>query len=102
MVQSRRRGRWERRRAAEQCFIRAVEIDDQHATAWFNLGFVGGGSVSGQQHTKQQCYIRALEVGDQHTYAWQNLGVVGGGNVSGRQYTQQQCLDRAAELKAAA
>ena len=82
----------------QQCFIKAVEIDDQHAKAWRNLGYVGGGSVGGQQYTKKQCYVRALEVDDQFVGAWNNLGVVGGGSVGGQQYTKQQCYIRALEV----
>ena len=48
--------------AKQQCYIKTLEIDDQHAQAWHNLGGWGGGSVGGQQYTKQQCYDRRDEI----------------------------------------
>ena len=46
----------------QQCYIRALEIDDQQANAWFNLGIARGGSVDGQQYTREQCCDRAAEI----------------------------------------
>ena len=48
-----------------QCFIKALEIDDQHANAWASLSYRGGGRVGGQEYTEQQCVDRALEI-DEH------------------------------------
>ena len=39
----------------QQCYIKALELDNKYASAWHNLGTVGGGSVGGQQYTQQQC-----------------------------------------------
>ena len=47
----------------QQCFIKALEIDDQHADAWNFLGYnCGGGIVGGQQHTRQQCHAKHYEL----------------------------------------
>merc|ERR1711865_748328 len=71
---------------------------EENAEAWYYLGHLGGGSVGGQQYTRQQCYIKALEVNDQHVHAWWGLACCGGGNVGGQQYTKQQCDDKYNEL----
>ena len=86
----------------QQCFIKALELNDQHADAWYYLGYFGGGSVSGQQYTEQQCFIKTLELNDQHAEAWHWLAVEGGSTVGGQQYTQQQCHDKYNEIRAAA
>ena len=46
----------------KQCFIKALELNDQHAQAWFGLSHCGGGSVGGQQYTEQQCCDRRDEI----------------------------------------
>ena len=84
----------------QQCFIKALEIDDQHANAWYRLGLYRGGSVGGQQYTQQQCHIKALELNDQHADAWMGLGQNRGGSVGGQQYTRQQCHDKYNEFRA--
>merc|ERR1711865_294397 len=71
---------------------------EENAEAWYYLGHLGGGSVGGQQYTRQQCYIKALEVNAQHAEAWYYLGNMGGGSVGGQQYTQQQCYIKALEI----
>ena len=86
----------------EQCYIKTIEIDDQHTNAWMGLGHNGGGSVGGQQYTGQQCCIKTLEINDQHANAWHWLGDEGGGSVGGQRYTEQQCYDKYNELRAAA
>ena len=85
----------------------SVEIDDQDAIAWCNLGAMRGDSagqmiVAGQQYTDQQCCIKALELNNKYAIAWHNLDTVGGGSVGGQQYTQQQCYNRRDELETAA
>ena len=70
-----------------QCAVQALEIDDQHAHAWFSLSDFGGGLVAGQQYSDRQCYIKSLEVDNQQAHGWCNLGYRGGGVVGGRQCT---------------
>ena len=90
----------------QQCLIKTLELDDQHAQAWdrFRLGHSGGGSVDGQHYTYKQCHTKALEVDDQHFDAWNWLAFYGGGSMGGQQYTslRQQCWDKRNEIRAAA
>ena len=46
----------------QQCYIKALELNDQHTGAWYRLGTMGGGSVDGQQYNNKQCYIKAVEI----------------------------------------
>ena len=46
----------------QECYIKTIEINDQHANAWDCLGYFGGGSVGGQQYTQRQCYDKANEI----------------------------------------
>ena len=45
----------------KQCFIKSLELDDQNAEAWLMLSGERGGSVGGQQYTKQQCEVKYNE-----------------------------------------
>ena len=46
----------------QECFIKVLEIDNQHANAWYSLGNSGGDSVGGQQYTRQQCHDKYFEL----------------------------------------
>ena len=36
--------------ALQACYLKALELDDNYARAWNNLGVVGGGTVKGQAY----------------------------------------------------
>ena len=46
----------------KQCYVKTLELDDQHADAWHWLAVYGGGSVGGQQYTRQQCWDKEGEL----------------------------------------
>ena len=39
--------------APQACYLKAVELDENYAAAWRNLGVVGGGTVKGQAYDKK-------------------------------------------------
>ena len=49
------------RRCVVSMHRQVLEIDDQHKTAWNNLGTVGGGAVRGTQYSEKQCYEQVCE-----------------------------------------
>ena len=63
------------------CYIKALEIDPNYATAWISLGFIGGGRVGTVTFTEAGCYIKALEIDPNYATAWISLGFIGGGRV---------------------
>ena len=75
------------------------QIEEQQAERFYSLGREYGGTVDGQQYTREQCYIKALELDDQHAKAWYSLGIWGGGNVGGQHYTKQQCHIQTLEIE---
>ena len=54
-----------RERRAQKGSLLALDIDDEDAIAWNNLGCEGGGTVAGIPYTVQECYQRALDVDDE-------------------------------------
>ena len=75
------------------------QLAKQDAEQFFSLARAGGGTIDGQQYTKQQCYIKVLENNDRNSDAWFGLAVYcRGGNVGGQQYSSQQCYVKSMEV----
>merc|ERR1712046_460185 len=62
-------------------FEKALSRDPEDATAWFNLGTVGGGEVDGQRYFEKECFEKVLSLNPEHFLAWLMLGSMGGGEV---------------------
>jgi tetratricopeptide (TPR) repeat protein len=63
-----------RRLEAEERYMKAVELDDQFAAAWNNLGIVR--SALGNRTEAETALRTAVEVQPNYALAWYNLGTV--------------------------
>jgi len=63
-----------RRLDAEERYLKAVELDDQFAAAWNNLGIVR--SALGNKSEAETALRTAVEVQPNYALAWYNLGTV--------------------------
>ncbi|CAE7617372.1 ogt-1 [Symbiodinium necroappetens] len=86
------------RYSKQDCYVKALELDENYARAWSNLGLEGGGSVKGQAYDEKGCYVKALEADENFAKAWNSLGVEGGGTVKGQAYGEKGCYVKALEL----
>lgn len=82
-----------------KCYKKVVELapDANDARYWHSLGFMGGGTVSGTEHSQIECYQSSLALEGSNSACWNHLGVAGGGVVLGELYTQAQCYQKALE-----
>ena len=46
---------------SKQCYIKALELNDQHAVAWFRPGLWGGGSMRRQQYLHETTVLRQTQ-----------------------------------------
>jgi len=86
------------RYSKQDCYVKALELDENYARAWSNLGLEGGGSVKGQAYDEKGCCVKALELDENDAGAWFNLGCVGGSTVKGQDYDAKGCYIKALEL----
>eukprot|EP00438_Fugacium_kawagutii_P011578 Skav212066 [mRNA] locus=scaffold2639:76303:86913:- [translate_table: standard] len=84
--------------APEECYIRALEVDEAHSEAWKLLGFGGGGTMNGRSFDAKACYIRAVEADEKNDDAWLFLGRYSGGAVNGVHFDAAACFVRSLEL----
>lgn len=61
---------------------------------WTNLGFEGGGEVSGYTYSEKECFQKALACNPQSAVAWSNLGAFGGCE----KYSEKECYEKALSL----
>ena len=43
----------------KECFVKALELNSNLATAWEDLAKVGGGVVNARFYSKAECYSKA-------------------------------------------
>jgi len=69
------------------------------AQEWYNLGYGGGGSVSGRAYNSKECFQQALGLKADFPEAWFRLGYLcDGTSVGGRSYSKEECLEKSKEL----
>lgn len=82
----------------KECYVKALEMDENHACAWNHLGVVGGGTVRGKRYGSKACYMKAVELDVNYVSAWYNLGEAGGGTVNRKKHSSQDCYVKVLEL----
>jgi len=75
--------------------FQALALNPTHATAWDNLGALGGGKLDGMHYPATQCFERALAWDPKCGNAWYNLGTHGGGTVGKEQRDPIECFQEA-------
>lgn len=82
----------------KDCFVKALELDPDHADAWSHLGVAGGGMVGSRFFNQTDCFVQVLKFKQNSSRAWSHLGTAGGGKVGSTWYTWKDCYEKSLEL----